>query len=217
MNFLAYVALRNITIIEFDESVQSEVFLTSGEIDDKGGGKIYKSVKFVHLTKVDHVPNESLFIGQFSMELKVVVAEALLTKLMILKSKRILSPLEKYTLLIATFDQAFALRKGTTNRLMVIALAEVVVAYVVTPLLDRLHSIASSYIVAGWCVRLSYEALGFPLCLAKLPSLIGFWGSWSWQWVAFDLSTGPIGKLLLWKHLLFLLLDMRLQLQYSYY
>jgi hypothetical protein len=57
---------------------------------------------------------------------------------------------------------------------MVVALAKVVIAVVVSPLLNGLHSGASGEVVVG-VIGLARETLGLAGGLSELPGLCGFW------------------------------------------
>lgn len=90
--------------------MKCQVLFTSSQINDKSCRDIVKGIQFIGFTKIDHIPNQSLLICNLTMKFKMIKAKALLTKFMILESKGILSPFEKYSLTIACLHQTFSLR-----------------------------------------------------------------------------------------------------------
>lgn len=83
-----------VAVVELDEAVEGKIFLASGEIDDEGGGDVGEGVEFVALAEGDHVPDQSLLVGEFAVELEVVEGEALAAQLVELESEGVLRPLE---------------------------------------------------------------------------------------------------------------------------
>lgn len=57
MNFSPWITLWNISVVELEETMQSYVLLSCGQIKDESGGNVSKCIEFVGLTKVDHIPN----------------------------------------------------------------------------------------------------------------------------------------------------------------
>lgn len=129
----------NVSIIKLDESMQSKVFLTCGEIDDKGCRDVRESVEFIGLAEVDHVPDQALFVGDFSVELEVIEAEAVLAELVVLEPKGVLRPLQEDSFMIGGFYQSDPLRKCAFDSLVIIPLAKVIVSDVIVKFLDGLH------------------------------------------------------------------------------
>lgn len=128
-----------VAVVELDEAVKREVLLPGGEVDDEGGGDVAECIELVGLAEVDHVPDQPLLVGDFPVELEVVEAQAVLAELVVLEPEGVLRPLQEDALVIAGFREADALGEGAFDCLVVVALAEVVVADVVIELLDGLH------------------------------------------------------------------------------
>lgn len=128
-----------VAVVKLDEAMKREVLLSSGEVDDESGGDVVECVEFVGLAKVDHVPDQALLVGYFAVELEVVEAEAVLSELVVLEPEGVLGPLQEDSLVVAGLHQAHPLREGAFDCLVIIALAEVVVSYVIVELLDGLH------------------------------------------------------------------------------
>lgn len=63
--------------------MQSHFFFSSGEINDKSCRDVTEGIEFIGLAKTKHIPNESLFVGNFPVKFEVVEAEAVLTQFVV--------------------------------------------------------------------------------------------------------------------------------------
>lgn len=107
---LAFEAFGDVSVVELEEAVEGHVLLASGEVDDEGGGDVAEGVEFVRLAEVEHIPDQTLLVSDFPVELEVVEAEAVLPQSVVLEPERILRPLEKqHSLRARRFGQIFAL------------------------------------------------------------------------------------------------------------
>lgn len=78
MHFSPIIFIGEVAVIKLDEAVQGEVLFAGGEVDDEGGGDVVEGIELVGLAEVDHVPDQSLFVGDLAVELEVIEAQALL-------------------------------------------------------------------------------------------------------------------------------------------
>jgi hypothetical protein len=103
VHFGTVIYFWNIPVVKFDKAVKGKIFFPRGEIDYECCGDIRKGIEFIGLAKVDHIPDESLLVGDLTVELEVIEAEAILSEFVVLKSKGILCPLEEYSFVVARF------------------------------------------------------------------------------------------------------------------
>jgi len=68
---------------------------TCGQINDKSGGYVAESIEFIWLTKIHHIPDQSLLVCYFTMKLKMIETEAVFTKSVVFESKLTLCPFKK--------------------------------------------------------------------------------------------------------------------------
>ena len=65
--------------------MKSHFFLSSGEVNYESCGDVTKGIEFVGFTKTEHVPDESLFVGNFPVKFEVVEAETVFAQFVVLE------------------------------------------------------------------------------------------------------------------------------------
>lgn len=74
--------------------MQSHVLLSSGQVDNVSNRQIIKCIELVWLAKINHVPYQTLLIGDLPMKFEMVITYAILTQVMVFETERVLSPFE---------------------------------------------------------------------------------------------------------------------------
>ena len=69
---MSRIALGNVSVVKLQKPMKSHILFPCCEVDDESGGDITEGVELIRLTKIHHVPDQSLLIGYFSVELEVV-------------------------------------------------------------------------------------------------------------------------------------------------
>lgn len=78
--------------------MKSHFFLSSSEVNYKSCRDVAEGIKFVGLAKTKHIPDESLFVGNFSVKFEMVEAEAVFTQFVVFEPGWTLGPLEHKSL-----------------------------------------------------------------------------------------------------------------------
>ena len=165
-NLGSRVSLRYIAIVELDEAVHGQVFLSRGEVDDKGAGDVVEHVKFVGLTEGDHVPQQALFVAHLAVELEVVEGQAVLAQAVELEPEGCLRPLEDDALCVVGFLQAASLLYHPPDSFMSVAPPQKIVPIVLSELFYGFHLGGETEDVVVVGVAL-YEAFGGALAGAE--------------------------------------------------
>jgi hypothetical protein len=83
--------------------------LTSGQIDDKSCGYVAECIELVRLTKIHHIPDQSLLVCYFTMKFEMIETEAVFAKPVVFESKLTLCPLEEDSLRYIRLCNVFSL------------------------------------------------------------------------------------------------------------
>lgn len=75
--------------------MKSHIFFACSEVYDKGSWDVVEGVEFVGFAKVEHVPDQSLFVRYLSMKFEMIEAVTILTQPVELETERVLSPLKQ--------------------------------------------------------------------------------------------------------------------------
>ena len=85
-------------------------FFTCSQIYDKSSGYVTECVEFIRLTKIHHIPDQSLLVCYFTMKLEMVETEAVFAKSVIFEPKLTLCPFEEDPFRCVRLCNVFSLR-----------------------------------------------------------------------------------------------------------
>lgn len=85
-------------------------FFTCSQIYDKSSRYIAECVEFIRLTKIQHIPDQSLLVSYFTMKLEMIETETVFAESVIFEPKLTLSPFEEDSLRCIGLCDVFSLR-----------------------------------------------------------------------------------------------------------
>lgn len=141
MHFFPPIAFWNVSIVEFQEAMEGEVFLSGSQVDNIGDRKVIKGIELVSLAEVYHVIDQSLLVGDLSVELEMVEAKAIFPYLMVFEAERVLCPFKVKELSVGGLSKRFPQGENPFNYLMVVALTQIIVPRAFNILIYWLHSL----------------------------------------------------------------------------